>query len=125
MTGDRVISHLPGRATDTGPRARPHFRDGAGAAAGPRRLRRVDLRPRRRDPGSRHGDPGLDRDAWSVVVFFGFAPAAIVRLAFGRRPVAPQPGDHDRIVATYPETSEAFRERVRVRAESQRSGTNR
>ncbi len=68
---------------------------------------------------------GLDRDVWSVVVFFGFAPAAIVWLAFGRPQAAPQPGDHDRIVATDPETSEAFRERVRVRAESQRSGTNR
>jgi|1186.fasta_scaffold69275_2 hypothetical protein len=74
-----------------------------------------------RDVGTR----GLDRGAWSVVVFFGFAPGAIVWMAFGRPRAAPQPGEHDRIVETYPETNDELRERVRVRAESQRSGTNR
>ena len=59
---------------------------------------------------------------WTPVVFLGFAPAAVGWLAFGRPQTTPQPGDHDSIrpAEVVPETSEAFRERVRARAEEQR-----
>lgn len=63
---------------------------------------------------------------WTPVVFLGFAPAAIGWLAFGRPwstpTTTPQPGDHDSVGRgeVLPETSAAFRERVRARAEEQR-----
>jgi O-antigen/teichoic acid export membrane protein len=59
---------------------------------------------------------------WTPIVFLGFAPAAIGWLVFGRPQTTAQPADHDGIrpAEVVPETSEAFRERVRARAEEQR-----
>jgi hypothetical protein len=61
--------------------------------------------------------------AWTPVVFFGFAPGAIAWLVVGRPPSsAPQPCDHDDLVAAEVDTEslEAFRARLRGRAEEQR-----
>jgi hypothetical protein len=61
------------------------------------------------------------RAAWTPVVFFGFAFGAIGWLVFGRPRAEAQPADHDSIAADLdPETLEAFRARVRARAEEQR-----
>jgi hypothetical protein len=66
------------------------------------------------------------RGFWTPIVFFGFAPGAVAWLVLGRpQTTAVFVGDHESIAAAYPETSAEFRERVRARAESQRSGTNR
>lgn len=63
----------------------------------------------------------LSLEAWIPIVFFGFAPGAIGWLIFGR-PMTAQCSDHDHLCEGFvdPETSEAFRERVRARAEEQR-----
>jgi len=63
----------------------------------------------------------LSQAAWTPIVFCGFAPGAIGWLVLGRPPTPAQPADHDSIGAdVVPETSDAFRERVRARAEEQR-----
>jgi hypothetical protein len=64
----------------------------------------------------------LSQAAWTPIVFFGFAPGALAWLVLGRPRTTTQPGDHDSIGRedVVPETSEAFRERVRARAEEQR-----
>jgi hypothetical protein len=63
----------------------------------------------------------LSREAWVPIVFFGLAPGAIGWLVFGRPVLAPS-GDHDHLGEGLvdPETSAAFRERARARAEEQR-----
>jgi hypothetical protein len=67
----------------------------------------------------------LNQDIWAAIVFIGFTPAAVAWLALGRPRTTPRPGDHERITETYVETHEELLARVRARAESQRSGTNR
>jgi hypothetical protein len=64
----------------------------------------------------------LSQAVWTPIVFLGFAPAAIGWLAFGRPRAAPHSGHHDSLDRgdVVPETSEAFRERVRARADEQR-----
>jgi hypothetical protein len=64
----------------------------------------------------------LSQAAWTPIVFCGFAPGAIGWLVLGRPEPAAQSADHDRLdlADVVPETSEAFRERVRARAEEQR-----
>jgi hypothetical protein len=70
-----------------------------------------------RDGGSRI----LTRAAWTPVVFFGFAPGALGWLVLGRPRAATQPADHDDLTADLDQESvEAFRARVRARAEEQR-----
>jgi hypothetical protein len=63
----------------------------------------------------------LSREAWVPIVFFGLAPGAIGWLILGR-PMTAQSGDHDHLGEGFvdAETSEAFGERVRARAEEQR-----
>ena len=67
----------------------------------------------------------LNQDKWAVIVFVGFAPGAVAWLLLGRPRTTPEPGDHERITEELVETRQEFLERVRARAESQRSGTNR
>jgi hypothetical protein len=67
----------------------------------------------------------LNQDIWAAIVFIGFTPAAVAWLTLGRPRTGPLPGDHERITETRVETREEFLARVRARAESQRSGTNR
>jgi hypothetical protein len=67
----------------------------------------------------------LNQDIWAALVFIGFTPAAVAWLTLGRPRTTPRPGDHERITETYVETREEFLARIRARAESQRSGTNR
>jgi hypothetical protein len=70
-----------------------------------------------RDVESRTLSPG----AWVPIVFFGFTIGAIGWLLFGRPRAAGQSADHDSIPEDLdPESLEAFRARVRARAEEQR-----